>query len=99
LRAAAWRAGRHGLSGTLVHPLTGIQAPAAEVISALLEHVRPVLAEQGEQDLAGRLWSDLLGRGTGAQEQRSWAGEDLADVLLHATDATLQRPPSRIMPS
>jgi hypothetical protein len=69
------------------------------VISALLEHVRPVLAEQGEQDLAGRLWSDLLGRGTGAQEQRSWAGEDLADVLLHATDATLQRPPSRIMPS
>ncbi len=99
LRAAAWRAGRFGLGGTLVHPLTGSPAPAGEVVDALLARLRPVLDEQGDWELATALWDDLRVRGNGADEQRGWARGDLADVLLHAADATLLRPPTRIMPS
>lgn len=99
LRGAAWRAGRHGLGDGLVHPATGYRAPAAEVIGALLAHVRPVLAEQDEWDLVETLWTDLRSRGTGADEQRRWAGGGLAEVVFQATDATLMRPGTRIIPS
>lgn len=89
LRAASWRAGRAGLRGPLVHPLTRAQAPAAEVIGALVDHVREVLIEQGELDLVNTGWHRLLARGSGAEEQRSWAVEGLPRMIDRAAQATL----------
>lgn len=89
LRAASWRAGRHGLGDTLVSPATGRTAAAAAVVEALLVHVRPVLADQGEWDLVRELWSELRQRGTGSDEQRRRAPAGLAEVVSQAVEATL----------
>jgi len=91
LRAAAWRAGRDGLEGTLVEPGSLQLVPAETAIGALLEHVRPVLADHGETGLVASLWSALRARGTGAKQQRTWAGAGLTEVLRLAGDATLER--------
>ncbi len=89
LRGASWRAGRWGLQGTLVNPLTGAPEPAADVVGALVAQLAPVLAEQGETGLVAGLWSQLRARGSGAVEQRAWAGSGLAAVLAGAAEATL----------
>jgi carboxylate-amine ligase len=89
LQAAAWRAGRSGVCGPLVHPLTLAQAPAAEVVGALFDQLEDVLVEQGEADLVAELWSGLLARGSGAVEQRAWAAAGLREVLDRAGEATM----------
>jgi glutamate---cysteine ligase / carboxylate-amine ligase len=70
LRLATWRAGRSGLTGDLVHPATFRPAPAAEVVGALLEHVRPALRDAGDERRVADGVAALLRRGTGADLQR-----------------------------
>ena len=70
LAVATWRAGRSGLSGDLVHPLTWRPEPAADVLEALLEHVRPALAEAGDEQRVSDGLRQLRSRGTGADQQR-----------------------------
>ena len=70
LRAAAWRAGRYGLAGTLVHPVEGHLAPAREVLAALLDRMRPALEQTGDLDLVTSGYERLLGA-TGAVRQRA----------------------------
>jgi carboxylate-amine ligase len=70
LRVAAWRAGRSGLAGDLVHPGTGRPAPAADVLTDLLAHVRPALADAGDEPRVAAGIERLLSRGTGADLQR-----------------------------
>jgi glutamate---cysteine ligase / carboxylate-amine ligase len=93
LRVAAWRAGRSGLSGALVHPLTGRPAPAADVLGALLEHVRPALADAGDEQRVTDGLGMLLRRGTGADLQRRVHREtgDLTAVVRAAVAATAGR--------
>lgn len=88
LRVAAWRAGRSGLGGDLVHPLTGRPAPAADVVGALLDHVRPALA--GDEQRVTEGVAELLRRGTGADLQRRVHQEtgDLAAVVRAAVTVT-----------
>lgn len=93
LRAATWRAGRSGLDGPLLHPLTLSEGDACEVVGALLAQLRPVLVEQAEWDLVNDLWSRLRVRGTGAREQRAWAQDGFTAVLSRAADATLGADP------
>jgi carboxylate-amine ligase len=95
LRVAAWRAGRSGLSGDLVHPGTGRPAPAAEVLAALLEHVRPALADAGDEQRVENGVSAVLHRGTGAELQRRVYREtgDLAAVVRAAVDLTAGETP------
>jgi carboxylate-amine ligase len=90
LRVAAWRAGRSGLTGDLVHPLTGAPAPAAEVLGALLDHVRPALADAGDEHRVADGVAALLHRGTGADLQRRVYEEtgDLAAVVRAAVAVT-----------
>jgi carboxylate-amine ligase len=90
LRVAGWRAGRSGLSGDLVHPRTGRPAPAAEVVAALVDHVRPALADAGDLDRVQRGVTDVLRRGTGADLQRRVLTEtgDPAAVVRAAVTAT-----------
>ena len=88
LRAASWGAARMGLRGPLLHPLRMRRAPAAEVVAALLAHVAPVLTEQGELEHVTHSWRALLARGTGAEEQRCWAVDGLAQVVDRAVSVT-----------
>ena len=90
LRLAAWRAGRSGLGGELVHPLTGRPDPAAEVLTALLEHIRPALSEAADLDRVTDGVTALLQRGTGADLQRRVLREtgDLGAVVRAAVAVT-----------
>ncbi len=89
LRGAGWRAGRAGLRGPLVHPVRLTQVPAGEAVGALIDHVRPVLAETGEESAVSAAWRHLLNRGSGAEEQRFWAVDGVAAVITGAVEATL----------
>ncbi|TFV66223.1 UNVERIFIED_ORG: YbdK family carboxylate-amine ligase [Bacillus sp. AZ43] len=93
LRVAAWRAGHDGLGGHLVHPLTGTPSPAADVIGDLLDHIRPALAEAGDERRVTDGLTTLLRRGTGADLQRRVHREtgDLAAVVRAAVEATAGR--------
>ncbi|MGY1638365.1 glutamate--cysteine ligase [Geodermatophilus sp. SYSU D00742] len=90
IRVAAWRAGRSGLAGDLVHPRTGRPAPAAEVVAALLDHVRPALAQAGDQQRVADGVAAVLDRGTGAEFQRRVHEDtgDLAAVVRAAVEVT-----------
>jgi carboxylate-amine ligase len=90
LRVAGWRAARSGLSGDLVDPRSGRPAPAADVLAALVAHVRPALARHGDEDRVDAGVAELLRRGNGAVLQRSVYEEtgDLAAVVRAAVAAT-----------
>jgi carboxylate-amine ligase len=91
LRLAAWRAGRSGLSGDLVHPMTGRPAPAPDVVTALLDHVRPALQDAGDEPRVAEGLAELLDRGTGADLQRRVhreTGGDLGAVVRAAVAVT-----------
>jgi glutamate---cysteine ligase / carboxylate-amine ligase len=91
LRVAAWRAGRSGLSGDLVDPRTGRPAPAPVVIGALLDHLRPALADAGDEQRVTDGLAALLRRGTGSDLQRQVhrdTGGDLGAVVRAAVAVT-----------
>jgi glutamate---cysteine ligase / carboxylate-amine ligase len=90
LRLASWQAGRFGLGAELMHPLTSKPRPAFEVVMALLEHVQPVLKEQGELSTVEFLLFQLLARGTGADRQRDvFAGTgSLGSVIADAVQVS-----------
>jgi glutamate---cysteine ligase / carboxylate-amine ligase len=71
LRLAAWRAGRSGLSGSLLRPGDWKPAPADEVLAALVEHVSPALEEAGDLTSVRELLATVLGRGNGSSRQRA----------------------------
>jgi carboxylate-amine ligase len=70
LRAATWRAGRHGLTGELLHPQSRSLAPATAVVGALIQHTEAALADAGDLDTVRELAAAVLARGTGAAQQR-----------------------------
>lgn len=100
LRVATWRAARSGLNGDLVHPPTGRPAPAAEVLAALAEHVRPALADAGDERLVDEGLTALLRRGTGADLQRRVHAQtgDPAAVVRAAVLITGEVPADRAAP-
>lgn len=86
LRAAAWRASRHGLDGDLVDPLNRRLLPAADQVNALLDHLRPALEAFGDWDEVSGLAARTLARGTGTRRQREAFARsgDPRDVVDHA---------------
>ncbi|WNV77751.1 glutamate--cysteine ligase [Geodermatophilus sp. DSM 44513] len=90
VRMAGWRASRSGLTGDLVHPATGRPAPAAVVVRALLEHVRPALARAGDERRVADGVATVLHRGTGADLQRRVFADtgDLTAVVRASVEAT-----------
>ena len=90
IRLAAWRAGRSGLTGELVHPLTGRPAPAVDVLDALLDHVRAALADAGDAERVADGVAAVFHRGTGSDLQRRVFEEtgDLAAVVRAAVTVT-----------
>ena len=71
LRAASWRAARHGLAERLVDPAVQELVPARAAMASLLRHVGPALEEAGDLALVVDGLEDLLARGTGATRQRA----------------------------
>ncbi len=69
--AALAAAARHGLAGTGVDPFTGQAADARALLSRLLDHVYPALADRGDTQIIARLLHRLEDRGTGAGRQRA----------------------------
>ncbi|QCU79109.1 YbdK family carboxylate-amine ligase [Citricoccus sp. SGAir0253] len=91
LRTWCWLASRSGVDDRLIDPATGTPAPAGDVLSRLLDAVRPVLAEQPgeEQDVEAGV-ADILRRGTGARLQREAfaARQEVQDVVAAVRAAT-----------
>ncbi|HET9256370.1 MAG TPA: glutamate--cysteine ligase [Pseudonocardiaceae bacterium] len=89
LRLAGWRAGRSGLGGDLLAP-GGRPAPAAVVVRALIDHLKPVLADYGELGVVEELVGAVLSRGSGETMQRQSyrVSARLADVVSHAVKVT-----------
>lgn len=71
LRLATWRAGHSGLTGDLVDPRTWRPAPAATVLTGLLDHLTPALDAVGDLGVVRELLAGVLARGTGSDRQRA----------------------------
>jgi carboxylate-amine ligase len=70
LRAAKWRAARHGLAADLVDVLGGQARPATEMVQLFLAAVRPGLEAAGDLEEVTELVRATIARGTGAVRQR-----------------------------
>lgn len=100
LRMAAWQASNFGMRGELLDFGSFRPAPAADVARSLVDFLEPVLAENGELELARQGVEEIIARGTGAAEQRNIrdtvmekaAPDDggLGAVVAHAVRATLR---------
>jgi carboxylate-amine ligase len=91
LRLASWQASRFGLDSELNHPLTGQPTPAMEVVMDLLNHIEPVLVDQGELHAVETLLFQVLVRGTGATRQRKifTRSASLCDVITDAAETSI----------
>jgi YbdK family carboxylate-amine ligase len=70
LRAARWRAARHGLEGELLDLRSHTLVPAARLVRDLLDRLRDDLEGAGEWDEINELAEQALMRGTSAARQR-----------------------------
>ncbi|MFJ4621625.1 glutamate--cysteine ligase [Streptomyces sp. NPDC088812] len=86
LRAAAWRAARSGLEGTLVDPDTRHEASAAHVVRGLLARVRPALEAAGDWQTVQALTEKALSDGSAAHRLRRTAADE---DLLACTDLAI----------
>ena len=69
-RAAIWRAARSGLEGDLVDLTGPTSKPAPEVVSHLVESLRPQLEDSGDWPLVSELAQEVLTAGSSAARQR-----------------------------
>jgi carboxylate-amine ligase len=70
VRAATWRASRHGLADRLVDPSAGALAPARAVVGSLLTHTRAALEAGDDLQRVESLVERLFADGSGATHQR-----------------------------
>ena len=70
LRAARWRAARHGLGERLFDPVTGALVDARSAVHRLLRELEDDLRGHGEWEETGELVARLFRRGTSAARQR-----------------------------
>jgi carboxylate-amine ligase len=89
LRLAMWRASRSGIEEDLVHPVTRRAAPAADVVTALLDHVTPALERYGDLETVHDLLGQVMREGNGARRQRA-VYEREGDITQVVADAVRQ---------
>ena len=94
LRLASWKAGRWGLRGELLDPVSHRPVPALEVVNALLHHIRYALDDAGDLRRTEELTDQLLSAGTGATRQLEVLHRtgDLEDVVADAVNCTVWVP-------
>lgn len=90
IQAWSWQASRYGIEAQLIDPATGSPSPAADVVAALMESIRPVLVEYGEDSAVELVVATLLCKGSGAHRQREGfaAHRDVWDIVVRALAAT-----------
>lgn len=90
LRLATWQAARHGLAGDLVDPFTGRLRPARDVITGMVDQLRPALWDLGDAALVDQRLKQVLARGNGATRQRSVLARtgQLTDVIADVARVT-----------
>jgi len=91
LRLATWQAARWGVSARLLDPLTSRPRPASDVITSLVEHVRPALRSYGDEALVTEGIDRVFVRGNGATRQREVLEKTghLGDVIAALARATV----------
>jgi carboxylate-amine ligase len=96
LRVARWRAARHGLAEQLVHPATWDLRPAADVVDALVDLVRPDLEAHGEWDRVSARLDEVRATGGAAARYRELMERtgDLREVTAAAVEETAGRSPA-----
>lgn len=97
-RAALWQAARGGLTGNLLN----MQAqptphPAQEIVSALVDRLRPHLDEAGDTEEVERLLHAIYARGNSADRQRAAFAErgqldDVIDLVIDETHGPADGP-------
>jgi carboxylate-amine ligase len=92
LRAAMWRAARHGLTDQLIDVQGRTTRDAADLVQDLLQLIEPVLVERGEWAEVVSTCQRLVQEGNGAERQRRaferrGSLEDVVDMLVAATSA------------
>jgi carboxylate-amine ligase len=90
LRAARWRAARHGLGGELIDVTTQQLVPAPLLVERFLTHLRPALEEHQEWAEVADLVDATMTRGPGAERQRAAYArtgrfEDVVDQVVAET--------------
>lgn len=89
VRAARWRAARHGLEDRLVDLRRQTKLPARDLVTELLDRVREDLEETGDWEEVSALTEALLARGTSAAQQRRTAElSGLQSVAKELVDQT-----------
>lgn len=90
MQLAMWQASKSGLRDVLLDPTDFRPRKAAEVIAMLVDYVRPVLMESGDEPHVIDLVAAVLGRGTGADLQLSVYDRSgsLPDVVSEAIKHT-----------
>lgn len=92
LRAAQWRAARYGVTERLVNPAARVLAPAAEVLAALVDRVRPVLVETGDLALVEDGTRRVQHQGGATRQraayERTGSVDGVVDDLLERTRAS-----------
>ncbi|KRF11385.1 carboxylate--amine ligase [Nocardioides sp. Soil797] len=76
LRLSMWQAGRRGLSGDLLDPLTHRPRTARDVVESLLSHVAPALDATGDTERVREGVERLFTHGTGSVRQRAILAEE-----------------------
>ncbi|SOD70847.1 carboxylate-amine ligase [Jatrophihabitans sp. GAS493] len=95
-RAAMWRAARSGLAGDLLDNSPRPQpVPAAQVVRALVNRLRPHLEELGDWSTVVELAEATLIRGNSADRQRAAFAEhgrmsDVVDQVVGETHGTIE---------
>lgn len=93
IRLASWTASLEGLTGRLVHPLSGEPVPAAEAVASLLDYATPGLVEHGDLEQVAAGVRRILREGNGATIQRR-AAETSGLLGAVLAGAPLTRAPS-----
>jgi carboxylate-amine ligase len=90
LRLMSWQAGRFGLEGDLIDPRTLKPRAAREIVADLVDHVRPALRENGDEQLVDEQIEQIFTRGNGAMRQRAVREKtgQLSDVVADLARVT-----------
>ncbi len=81
VRAARWRAARHGLDELLFDPIDRELRPAADVVHRFLRYLRPDLEEHGEWTVVAELAGRVLLDGSSSRDQRTRMEQTGGDLV------------------
>ncbi|GAA4714313.1 glutamate--cysteine ligase [Nocardioides conyzicola] len=90
LRAAAWRASRFGLRGTLVSPLTRDLTGAGHLLRQMADLLAEPLAATGDASSVARGLAALVERGHGASRQRQALASPRAQMMDIVADLRMR---------